>query len=454
MASMDYWRKRAEADMDAVQSAASERIARMGKAARMAADELNEEVKRIIGRYAKRFDLSREEAEAVLRAPSDEDSRAYGYRMSRAEALKKEIDAQTEALARLEAQQTREQRKDTAQTVGQNLSGRLQSAGLSFSMPDADGMLKAIGTSWKGASYSWRIWNRQHELAKTLNEEITSSFLSGKSNAQIEQVIMDRFGVNFRQAEALVRTETSYVCNRAEMETYKAAGIDEYEYLTCEDSRTCKICAPLNGQRFKVKDAQVGKNMPPMHTRCRCTTVGAVESALSGPTREEARQWVTDGSPEDLKALLQNKRMDGTIALDTKEAGSACVRYVGKIDREIYKCVTPDITTDEVVITEERVRHIFEEHPQKEHARVLAELEETLAHPDYILQDSHIEHQTDTAIVLKLFQNDKSGYRTILRLATSADSNENKNSIITSFFISEKKWEKYLRNKTILYKRE
>ena len=39
------------------------------------------------------------------------------------------------------------------------------------------------------------------------------------------------------------------------------------------------------------------------------------------------------------------------------------VRYIGKIDKEIYKCVTDDITTDEVIITDERIAHIKEKHP-------------------------------------------------------------------------------------------
>lgn len=35
------------------------------------------------------------------------------------------------------------------------------------------------------------------------------------------------------------------------------------------------------------------------------------------------------------------------------------MRSVGKIDREIYKCITADIRTDEVIITEEGIQHIM-----------------------------------------------------------------------------------------------
>lgn len=39
------------------------------------------------------------------------------------------------------------------------------------------------------------------------------------------------------------------------------------------------------------------------------------------------------------------------------------MRYVGKIDKEKYRCITEDIVTDEVIITDERIGHIKERHP-------------------------------------------------------------------------------------------
>ena len=54
---------------------------------------------------------------------------------------------------------------------------------------------------------------------------------------------------------------------------------------------------------------------------------------------------------------------------------------------------------------------------------------------------------------MKKIHREDGGYRVILRLATSSDDKDKKNSIITAFYISEKKWNKYLRNKIILYKR-
>lgn len=39
------------------------------------------------------------------------------------------------------------------------------------------------------------------------------------------------------------------------------------------------------------------------------------------------------------------------------------VHIIGKIDRDIYKCVTEDIITDEVIITDNQIQHIKDRHP-------------------------------------------------------------------------------------------
>ena len=125
------------------------------------------------------------------------------------------------------------------------------------------------------------------------------------------------------------------------------------------------------------------------------------------------------------------------------------VSFVCRLNKGIYACVSDDISTDEVVITEKQVAHIFEGHTEKEHANVIARLAESVQFPDYILEDA----DPQTAVILKMFVDEnEEHYRVILKLATN-DPKHPLNSIITVFYISEKKWRKYLRNKKILYKR-
>ncbi len=63
-------------------------------------------------------------------------------------------------------------------------------------------------------------------------------------------------------------------------------------------------------------------------------------------------------------------------------------------------------------------------------------------------------NKPNTAFVLKSVKDQGSNIQLILRLKTSDDPEGYKNSKITFLKIDQKKWEKYLRNKKILFKRE
>lgn len=84
---------------------------------------------------------------------------------------------------------------------------------------------------------------------------------------------------------------------------------------------------------------------------------------------------------------------------------------IGRIDIEKYRVVSPELQTDAVIITEERIRHIQERHPE-----------------DY--------------------------ERYARYLNQAGDQPEYKNSVITFLKIDSKRFQRYLRTKKILYKSE
>jgi len=57
-------------------------------------------------------------------------------------------------------------------------------------------------------------------------------------------------------------------------------------------------------------------------------------------------------------------------------------------------------------------------------------------------------------LILKEIREADEVFKTVLRLITSKDNPEYKNSIITFMKIDEKEWNRLLRNKEILYKKE
>lgn len=122
---------------------------------------------------------------------------------------------------------------------------------------------------------------------------------------------------------------------------------------------------------------------------------------------------------------------------------------VGKIDREIYHCIAEDIVTDEVIITVVQIMHIWERHPN-DYELFSTYFDEIIRDLDYIIEAK----KPNTALILKEIKDVKKVFKMVLRLITSKDNLDYKNSIITFMKIDDKEWNRLLRNKKILYKRE
>ena len=60
-------------------------------------------------------------------------------------------------------------------------------------------------------------------------------------------------------------------------DSYKEAGVEYYEYLAVGDDRTSEECMDLNGKIFRLDEARVGENFPPMHPNCRCTIIPVMD---------------------------------------------------------------------------------------------------------------------------------------------------------------------------------
>ena len=122
---------------------------------------------------------------------------------------------------------------------------------------------------------------------------------------------------------------------------------------------------------------------------------------------------------------------------------------IGRLDKNLYSCITKDIIVDEIVITENQMKHIQERHPDV-FENLIMDIKEAIDSPDYIIKDKH----KNTGLVIKK-QNDKEqNIHIVLRICTSEDEPGYKNSVISSWKISERRLQNYLRNKQILYKKE
>ena len=131
--------------------------------------------------------------------------------------------------------------------------------------------------NWSGKHYSQRIWKNTQELSRTLKQELLVSLLTGRTDRETSEVIMNRCGAGAMQARRLVRTESCFLSGELTARSYEECGIEKYRYLATLDLRTSKICRELDGKIFPLKDRKPGKNYPPMHPWCRSTTISVID---------------------------------------------------------------------------------------------------------------------------------------------------------------------------------
>lgn len=128
------------------------------------------------------------------------------------------------------------------------------------------------------------------------------------------------------------------------------------------------------------------------------------------------------------------------------------VKDICKLDIDIYRCISQDIDTDRVVLTDKSAIHIADSHPDA-YNEVLIELRDTILNPDYIIAD---EKRQNTGLVVRRIapdQIDSEHTFIVLKVCTDSKNGTLANSIISGWKISDKRLKSYLRNKEILYKR-
>lgn len=301
MKSPEYWQKRAEARMSRGIASADEVLSQLERAYAKAAREIQSEVRRLYERYGDEYGLSYADAikdieqtaykewrmtladyverinatgnAQLLRELNTLSTRARVTRLQTLEAAVKvnasELAAKGETLV---AQLLGDTYTDTYYRAAYDFQ-RGVGFGSSLEMLSAGQVAKAISYPWSGADYSTRIWKNADALTATLNETITQGLIQGKDIRQMTAAVQDATGAGLYNAQRLVRTETAYMVESAELRSYADSGVEQYEVLVSLDERTCKKCGARDGEIHAVADAKTSVNYPPFHSNCRCTTV-------------------------------------------------------------------------------------------------------------------------------------------------------------------------------------
>lgn len=329
---MNYWEERqARAMLGRMDSA--EAVAKdIANIYARASEDIRERTRRIFATYQTKWNLSDEDAVKILRRMrgsadirmlrkalghiTDEKKRdeimreleapAYQARLFRLEELQKQIDNVMDRVYKQDLAKQRKHYRSLARDVYYCSIYDIQhESGLGFSFAHIDS--KAIDTilksNWSGENYSKRLWNNVNEVGSAVKEELMLEYLTGKKLSECSANIQDRFQVGAFQSRRLIRTESSYISGRMQLQAYKECGAERYEYVATLDNRTCPhTCGSLDGKTFMVKDAKPGVNMNPMHPFCRCTTA----IALDKETKDGLERRARDPETGKLKKVPRN----------------------------------------------------------------------------------------------------------------------------------------------------
>ena len=201
-----------------------------------------------------------------------------------------------------------------------------------------------VNASFHNATFSERIWMYNDAMKADLSRMISTALIQGK-NPRVFAKELEKYyigeeklkngkkGAKYR-AESLLITELARVQTEAQKESYIRNGFEEYTFHA--NSGCCDICDALNGKHFKVKDMMPGKNAPPMHTRCRCSTSAYEDSADyeawldyldKGGTTEEWNEIKSSSNMDDNDSRNRRKQRQQDVAKLTSEYNELVQKY-------------------------------------------------------------------------------------------------------------------------------
>ena len=161
----------------------------------------------------------------------------------------------------------------------------------SFARINTELLEHILAQPWLDSDFSARIWADRDKLLRELKQELSRAFVLGEPLQKTTKRFAERMGVSERRAETLVQTESAHMAAQATAKGYEETGVEEYQFDASLDLKTCPTCGAMDGKMFRVSERETGVNYPPLHPRCRCTTVPVTEFDMDCP--RAARNPVT-----------------------------------------------------------------------------------------------------------------------------------------------------------------
>ena len=345
-----YWRKRAIELAEKQKREDDDLCLRFHREYERILHELDKEISIFYARYAANESISMADARRLLRDSELEDFRmsldefrgkaiAGGFdkeleevylrsRISRLQALQTQIELRMMELFSSQRDVLRdhlqERYTDTYYRTVYAVSQQVDVAS-TFARIDPQTVEKILATPWVGSEFSSRIWADKDKLTRELMQTLSRGFVRGDSLDRMTKEFARRMGVSESRAATLIHTESAHMAAEAAEQGYRETGIRSYRFEAALDLKTCAVCGALDQREFPLAERETGINYPPLHPRCRCTTVpvtefrigskraarnpatGKTEYVEKGMTYEEWRKKYVENAEENAIMELQRK---------------------------------------------------------------------------------------------------------------------------------------------------
>lgn len=288
--SEEYWREREEKHIKAGLKTDKQLMAAEKKRFDVLTREIEKEINDFYSRYAKTEGISIIEARKkastldietyekkaakyvknrTFSKEANQEMRLYNMTMkvNRLELLKSNIGLHlVDAYQDIE-DEYRDILTDTARDEAERLSGILGG-----SVHDSEKYIRnVVSASFQNATFSDRVWQNQNLLKAELDQLLTKGIVQGKHPNVLARELRKVIDASRYNSERLLVTETARVQTDVQKKSFEDIGYDQYLFIA--EPTACPICRKLdNGKPKKVQSMMPGKNAPPMHPWCRCST--------------------------------------------------------------------------------------------------------------------------------------------------------------------------------------
>ena len=345
-----YWRKRAIELAEKQKREDDDQCLRFHREYERILHELDQEISIFYARYAANESVSMADARRLLRDAELEDFRmsldefrdkalAGGFdkeleevylrsRISRLQALQTQVELRMMELFSSQRDVLRDHLQERyTDTYYRTVYAVSQQADVTstFARIDPQTIERILAVPWVGSEFSSRIWADKDKLTRELMQTLSRGFVRGDSLDRMTKEFAQRMGVSESRAATLIHTESAHMAAEAAEQGYRETGVQSYRFEAALDLKTCAVCGALDQREFPLAEHETGINYPPLHPRCRCTTVpvtgfrvgskraarnpatGKTEYVEKGMTYEEWRKKYVENAEENAIMELQRK---------------------------------------------------------------------------------------------------------------------------------------------------